>query len=175
MRLWPWVPAFAGTRKSYEQGTSFRQPPHQRARILARSAHLLHLRIELIDQGGDRQQRAVLLGLVEREAQVLAHPVDREAEVEAVLAHRLPAIDHLPALRRAARHRLEHLAEIALARLGEAQRLAQPLQHAGDRDLVDHLGLLPGARPADMDGTRREWHHDLYRTGESCGRAGAEH
>ena len=47
---------------------------------------LLHLGVELVDQRGHRQARAVAARLVEADAEVLAHPVDGEAEVE------LPAI-----------------------------------------------------------------------------------
>src|SRR3546814_10288449 len=84
-------------------------PFDQHARIAPSVPHRLQIGIELIDQRRDRQHRAVGARFLEREAQVLAHPVDREAEVELALRHRAPAVDHLPARRGAARYRLEHL------------------------------------------------------------------
>src|SRR3546814_20021608 len=61
----------------------------------------LDLGVELIDQGGDRQPGAVLLRLVDADAEDLAHPVDGEAEIEFPVQHGLAAIFHLPGLGRA--------------------------------------------------------------------------
>src|SRR3546814_1634624 len=70
---------------------SLRKPFDQHARIAPSVPHRLQIGIELIDQRRDRQHRAVGARFLEREAQVLAHPVDREAEVELDLRHRAPA------------------------------------------------------------------------------------
>src|SRR3546814_10544315 len=83
---------------------------------------------------------------------ILAHPIDRETEIEFALRHRPPAVQHLPACRRAARYRFEHLVGVEAGYLGKAQRLGHALDDAGDRDLVDHLGRLAGA------GARSEEH-----------------
>src|SRR3546814_8727520 len=88
---------------------SFRQPRHERAGVPSPATGLLHIGVELVDEACDRQRRAVDARFVDREAEVLAHPVDREAEIELVLRHRAPAVEHLPARRGAARDRLAHL------------------------------------------------------------------
>src|SRR5215216_3805113 len=82
------------------------QPGDQARRVPAPSAHLLHFRVKLIDQGGDRKMRAVAPRLAEADRHVLAHPVHRKAEIELAFVHRLVAVFHLPRLRRALGDRL---------------------------------------------------------------------
>src|SRR3546814_18094028 len=77
-----------------------RQKLHEAGGVPAVAAAGLHLAVELVDQGGDRQARAVLLGLGQADAEVLAHPVDGEAEVEPAFATAGAAVVHLPGLRR---------------------------------------------------------------------------
>src|SRR3954471_7882484 len=74
------------------------QPCRQAGGVPAAPAHLLDVSVELVDQGGERQSGAFGPGLVEHQAEVLAHPVDREAEVELALDHGRPAVVHLPGL-----------------------------------------------------------------------------
>ena len=66
----------------------------------------------------------------EANAEILAHPVHGEAEIEPALVHALPAIVHLPGLRRALRDRLHHCGEIEIGMLGEGDGLRQALQQA---------------------------------------------
>src|SRR3546814_7363706 len=107
---------------------SFRQPRHERAGVPSPATGLLHIGVELVDEACDRQRRAVDARFVDREAEVLAHPVDREAEIELVLRHRAPAVEHLPARRGAARDRLEHLVGIELRRLRRSEEHTSELQ-----------------------------------------------
>jgi len=113
--------------------------------------HRQDFSIELIDQRRHGHGRAVAAGFFDREAQILAHPFGGETKVEALFAHRLPAVEHQPAGRRPARNHLEHFFEIEPHMLGKVQRLGDRLVRDGQRDLVDHLGLLARARPADVD------------------------
>src|SRR5690606_14926153 len=71
--------------------------------VPAGAAHRLDFGIELVDQRRYGQMAAVGAGLVEHQAEILAHPVHREAEVELPARHGLPAVVHLPRLRRAPR------------------------------------------------------------------------
>src|SRR3546814_13214187 len=103
---------------------------------------------------------------------ILAHPIDRETEIEFALRHRPPAVQHLPACRRAARYRFEHLVGVEAGYLGKAQRLGHALDDAGDRDLVDQLGRLAGAAAADMDAAPRIGAH-TRRRGSKGARAAA--
>ncbi len=82
---------------------------------------------------------------LETDAEILAHPVHREAEIEPALVHALPAIVHLPGLRRPLRDCLHHCGEIEIGVLGEGDGFRQALQQSGDGDLIDHLGELARA------------------------------
>src|SRR5260221_6713697 len=66
------------------------QPRREAGGVPAAAAHGLNLGVELVDQGGELEARAVGPGFVEHKAQILTHPVDREAEIELALRHRLP-------------------------------------------------------------------------------------
>src|SRR6516162_6524688 len=57
------------------------QPCAEARRIPAPAAHLLHFRVELVDQRADRQRGAVLARFAQANGEILAHPVDREAEI----------------------------------------------------------------------------------------------
>ncbi|MEZ5627894.1 MAG: hypothetical protein R3E34_10265 [Rhodocyclaceae bacterium] len=52
---------------------------------------------------------------------------------------------HLPALRRALADDLQHLLHVQPGLLAKGDGLGQALHQAGDGNLVDHLGQLPGA------------------------------
>ena len=119
------------------------------------TAHGLHLRVELIDQSGDRQLGAVAPRLVETDGEILAHPIDRETEVEFSGDHGLVAVLHLPGLRGALGDGGDELFDIEAGFHGEVQRLGEPFDDAGDANLVRHLGELPGAGGAhQIAGTR---------------------
>src|SRR5210317_1600354 len=66
--------------------------------IPAIAAHLLNLGVVTIDEFCHFKLGAILLRFVERDAEILAHPVNSEAESEFVIHHRLPAVFHLPRL-----------------------------------------------------------------------------
>jgi hypothetical protein len=135
----------------------------------------LQVRVELIDQRGDGQPGAVAPGLVEHQAEVLAHPVDREAEVELVGHHGLAAVVELPALRRALADDVQHQRHVQPRALTEGDGLGQALHQAGDGDLVDHLGQLPGTALADAGHGLGEVHrHRLHRV-KGRGIAAAHH
>ena len=106
--------------------------------------------VELVDGGGHRQARAVALGLGKADGEVLAHPVHGETEVELVIDHGLAAIVHLPGPRRALGNDLQHERHVEARLEAHVQRLGQPLQQAGYRDLVHHLGELPVAGRAQQ-------------------------
>ena len=109
--------------------------------------------IVVVDQRGDRQLGAVALRLAATNGEVFAHPVDGEAEVELARVHRLPAIVHLPGLRRPLGDRLHDEVEVEPGGLGKGDGFRQALKQTGNGDLVDHLGELPGARWANaVDG-----------------------
>ena len=114
----------------------------QARRVPAIAAHRLHLGVELIDQRGDGKLGAVPARLVEREREILPHQIDGEAEVESAFDHGLPAVLHLPGLRRALGDRVDHLLDVEAGALGEMQRLGETLNQSADADLVDHLGEL---------------------------------
>src|SRR5690606_40685493 len=90
-------------------------------RIPAAAAYLLHFLVELIDQRGDRQPRSVAVGLVEADAEVLAHPVDGEAEIVLACDHRLVPVLHLPGAGRALGDDLDHLFEVEPGLAAEMQ------------------------------------------------------
>ena len=98
------------------------EPRDQARRIVTRSAHLLDVGVELIDQRGQRQRRTVAARLLEADRKILAHPVDREAEVELVRQHRLVAVLHLPGAGGALGNHIEHGLDIgdvdSLVRVG---------------------------------------------------------
>ena len=79
------------------------QARDQARRIPALAAHADDVGVELIDERGGWQLGAVVARFLQTDAQVLAHPLDGEAEVELAVAHRLPAVLHLPRLRGALR------------------------------------------------------------------------
>ena len=112
----------------------------------------LHLGIELVDQRGERQ------GAPFARASSSARPrslrIQSTAKPKSILAfdHRRPAVDHLPALRRAPRDGVEHFGRVEARRHGEMDRLGEPFDALRRCDLVDHLGELAAARRADMDG-----------------------
>src|SRR6185312_9136027 len=71
--------------------------PRQQARgVPAPAAHRLHVGIELVDQRGERQLCTVGPGLLEHDAEVLAHPVDGKAEIVLAGEHGLVTVFHLP-------------------------------------------------------------------------------
>ena len=119
-------------------------------RIPAAAAHLLHVAVELVHQRGQRQAGAVVAGLGQHQPEILAHPVHREAEVEFVVDHGAAAVLHLPALRRALADHVQHQLHVQVGRLAEGDGFGQPLHHAGDANLVDHLGQLAGSRGTDQ-------------------------
>ena len=111
------------------------------------------MRIELIDERGNRKRCAAFPRLVEADAHVLAHPLGGEAEALGLqLVHRLPAILHLPGLRRAFRDDRDDFLDVQLVALGECDRFGQTLGDADDADLVHHLGELARAGAADQRG-----------------------
>ena len=73
----------------------------------------------MVDDRRDRQARAVAVGFVEADAEVLAHPVDREAELVFALQHGAAAVLHLPRLRRALGDHVQHLVAVEPGTLGE--------------------------------------------------------
>ena len=93
--------------------------------------------------------RACLPGFIEADAEVLDHPVDGKAEIKLIRQHRLAAVDHLPAHRRAAGNRRQHRVHIKPGTPAEIERFRQPLHKPANTDLVDHLGLLPRPGAAD--------------------------
>ena len=106
-------------------------------------------RVELVDQRGDRQVRAVSSRLGEADRQVLAHPVDREAEVVLAGHHGLVAVLHLPGLRRALGDGGDQRLDVEAGLLGEVDALGEALHQSRDADLVDHLGELARAGIAE--------------------------
>ena len=89
-----------------------------------------------------------MLGLVEHQAQVFAHPVHGKAKLKLVGHHGLAAVVELPALRRALADHVQRQVHVQAGFLAEGNRLAQALHQPGDADLVDHLGQLAGATVA---------------------------
>src|SRR5262245_32408982 len=87
--------------------------------VPAVAAHLLHVGIVGVDEGRYLHLGAVALGLIEDDAEVLAHPVDGKAEVELALVHGLPAVVHLPGLGRALGDGLHHLGNVEAGFLRE--------------------------------------------------------
>ncbi len=59
--------------------------------------------------------------------------------------HRLVAVLHLPGAGRALGDDLDDLLDVEAGALAEMDAFGQPLDEAGDADLVDHLGQLAGA------------------------------
>ncbi len=106
------------------------------------ATHGLNFGIELVDQSGHGQVSAVVAGLVERDTQILAHPVDGETEVVLVFAHGRPAVAHLPGTGGAGRNGAEHQAGVEIGAFGEMQGLGNALDRAGDGDLIAHFSGL---------------------------------
>ena len=77
---------------------------------------------------------------------VWSHPIDGEAMVELVVEHGLAAVFHLPGLGGALGDDVDHQLGVEPRLEGEVETLRQPLDEAGDAQLVDHLGQLAGAR-----------------------------
>ncbi len=138
------------------------QAPDQARRVPAPAAHLLEVGVELIDEGRNRQARAVAAGLVEHQTQVLAHPVHGKTEIELVGDHGLAAVVELPALGGTLADHVQHLVHVQSGLLPEGNGLAQALHQAGDADLVDHLGQLAGAAADLNGGFRLKSPKDLY-------------
>src|SRR3979490_1574289 len=118
----------------------FLQELDQAAGIPAIAAALLYTGVELVDQGDQRHLRLVALALGKTDAEILAHPVDGEAELELALDHGLPAIVHLPALRRPLGDGADRLFHVDAGLLAEIDRLGEALDDAGDAHLGPHLG-----------------------------------
>src|SRR5215213_3603876 len=118
------------------------EPRKEARRVPALSAHLLHLAVELIHEGGRGKGRTVLARLREADREVLAHPVDREAEVELALAHGLAAVLHLPRSCSALGDDVQHRLEVEPSAFAEMNALREALDQPGDADLVYHLREL---------------------------------
>jgi citrate lyase gamma subunit len=106
--------------------------PDQAGGVPARAAQGLDLGVELVDQRRHRHLCPIAAGLVEHQAEVLAHPVDRKAEVELVLDHGLAAVVHLPALRCALADDVEHQRHVQPRRWPKASASARPCTRPGD-------------------------------------------
>src|SRR5665213_2284244 len=109
------------------------------------AAHLLYFSVELIDQSGHRQVRAVAPCFREADRKILAHPLDRKTEIEFAVVHGLVAVLHLPGLRRALGDGVDHRLDVETGLLGEMNALGKPFDEASDADLIDHFRQLPGA------------------------------
>ncbi|KAG5734595.1 hypothetical protein E4T56_gene8609, partial [Termitomyces sp. T112] len=139
---------------------SFGQAAKDGAGVLTPAAHGLNIGVKLVDHRRDGEGQAKAASFIQRQPQILAHPVNGKTEIELFLRHRVPAIVHLPAFRRAAADCFEHLVQIEMFGLRQTDRFGQSRRHAGQCDLVDHLGRLSGARFADMhDAPRIGAHH----------------
>src|SRR5204863_3141622 len=85
-------------------------------------------RVELVDERGDRQGGAAFPRLVEADAHVLAHPLGGEAEALGLeLVHLLPAVFHLPGLRRTLGDHADNPLDIQLVPLGEGHPFCEAL------------------------------------------------
>ena len=82
---------------------------------------MLNVSIELIDQGGDRQRCAHVVGGLDHDTQIFAHPVDCEAKVELTIDHSGVSIFHLPALCGAFRDGGNHCTAIQPRFVGKVQ------------------------------------------------------
>ena len=83
-----------------------------------------------IDQCRNRQLGAIIPRFLQTDAQILAHPFDGKTEGKFTLGHRLPAIFHLPTLRRAFGNRCDDLFDIEIGAFGEVKPFREPLQQA---------------------------------------------
>ena len=130
--------------------SSARGAADQARGVPAPAAQRLDLGVELVDERGERERRAVAARLGEREPEILAHPLDGEAVVELAREHRAVAVLHLPGLRGALRDHLDHRQRVEARGLREVEALGEALEHAGDADLVHHLRELaaPGGPEA---------------------------
>ena len=106
---------------------------------------MLHIGIELVHQGGDRQTRTVAFGLIEHQSEVLAHPVHRKAEIKLARDHGLAPVVHLPALCRTLADHLQHLEHVQACLFTEGDGLTEALYQSGNANLVHHFGQLTGA------------------------------
>ena len=118
----------------------------QRGRIPAIAAHCLHVAVELVDEGGDRQLGAVAAGFGRarcRDPCASSRPQSRSRYLPAFIVLWRFSICQEPAAP------LEitsiDLFNIEAGALAEMQRFGESLDEAGDADLVDHLGELAGA------------------------------
>ncbi|MPM46955.1 hypothetical protein SDC9_93662 [bioreactor metagenome] len=146
----------------------------QARRVESIATRLLHIAIELVHQRRHRHARAVALGFVQHQAQILAHPVHREAEIELALDHGLATVFHLPALGGALADHVQHREHVQIGLLAERDGFGQPLHQASDADLVDHLGELARATVANAGEGARERHGDRF-DGVECGLVTATH
>ena len=121
----------------------------QRGRIPATAAQLLHIFVELIHKGSQRQACFNIIRSIQADPKIFAHPVDRESVVKMIVQHGLVAVRHLPTARSALTDDLDNRAPIEARLLRKMQRFAQSLHHPGNRDLVAHFGHLTRAAFAD--------------------------
>src|SRR3972149_3870674 len=88
------------------------------------------LRVDLAPQRRPRQPRAVLLRLLQADAEILPHPVHGEAEAgELDPVHLLPAVLHLPGLRRALGDHREHPVHVEAGALSGGYALGNAPHH----------------------------------------------
>ena len=110
----------------------------------------LDVGVKLIDQRCHWQPGTIAPRFVQHQPQVLAHPVDRETEVELAVDHARAAVVHLPALRGALADHTQHRLHVEAGLFTEGQGFGQALNQPGNRDLIDHLGELPGTAVAQQ-------------------------
>ena len=131
--------------------------------VPAPAAHLLHLRIELVDQRGDREMRPVAARFAHADGEILAHPIHREAEIELAGRHGLVAVLHLPGLRRALGDGGDERLDVEPGLLGKVDAFGEALNEARSAiyDLrpatLDDLGLVPAIEAL----TRRTFGPDM--------------
>jgi catechol 2,3-dioxygenase-like lactoylglutathione lyase family enzyme len=124
----------------------FAQQVHEAAGVPAPTTPGDDLRVELVDESGQRQPGTVAIGFGQTDRQVLAHPLDRETEVELAPSHGARPVVHLPTLRSTLADHVHDLIDVEARLLGEVHGLRQTLHHAGDADLVHHLRQLARSR-----------------------------
>src|SRR5690606_10394327 len=128
--------------------------------VPAAAAHLLHIGIELIHQGCNRQACPVAPSLVQHQAQILTHPVHRKSKIELSFDHGFAAVIELPALSSSLSDYLYDLLHVQTPRLTNGDGLGQALTNAGNTDLIDHLAQLAGSGPAEQGDCLGKCKHD---------------
>jgi osmotically-inducible protein OsmY len=164
-------PALA-SRGPPRRSASSAQPLDQARGVPAAAAQRLHVGVELVDQRRHRQPAPLRCASSRHSAEVLAHPVDREAEVELssiIVGRGCPSASSAP---RPCRSR-SSTASCRARPSGRRRCLATALHQPGDRDLVDHLGQLPGAAVADARHRLGEVHRQRLHRVERRGVAAA--